>query len=137
LPAGSALSGQNDASPSLYAAYAQFVSGSFYLAYKNITWGTASFRPGATGIDKLNRSDDLFLYPNPFKDRLILNVPAGGASENYRVQIIDVSGRRIRNLSGKLSEINRQLAKNNVQPGIYLFRVQSNKISQTFKMVKE
>jgi hypothetical protein len=74
--------------------------------------------------------DNIKIYPNPFKDFFIMNsiIPS-------KLEIYDISGKII--LKKQLVSGDNKIEIKNLQSGIYILKLNTDKGSSTFKVVKE
>lgn len=106
--------------------------------YTSVTWDDVRFAlaryigDGPVVIPEVR--DDLFaIYPNPSKDKVILQLPA--ISGKTSLEIWNVYGKRLSEwkILNPLTEINIK----DLESGIYLFKLQSGKTSSTKKIIKQ
>ena len=85
----------------------------------------------ATGIN--NPTEEMIsVYPNPIKDRLMINLRANATGE---LILSDITGKEL--IREKVKEENMHLDVAHLQPGIYLLQYRNNRSTQTFRVVKE
>jgi len=76
-----------------------------------------------TDIEAFNPTHSIHVYPNPFSDHTTIevsNLPQG----NYQLQVMDILGRKIRELDLKKGKVN--LERGDLKGGLYLVRVLEN-----------
>lgn len=82
------------------------------------------------GVSDINNAEFAY-YPNPVKD--ILNI--SGKSNVSKIEIFELSGKQI--LSQTAHAKNVQLDLTSVPSGVYIVKVTSDKITETFKIIKK
>ena len=105
------------------ASFAQLGNGVFPSLIEGNKRGGFTFYRGEAPLkfnDQLSQSR-LFIYPNPTTSQFTIRVPNTG---EYLIEIRDLSGRNIKNISGKESE--KTVSLESVSPGMYI-------VSCTFK----
>lgn len=80
---------------------------------------------------------DFRLYPNPNKGIFTLEFDSD-ASENIQISVFDIRGRKVfdQNYSNT-GRFNQNINLNNVQPGVYMIKVENGKASEIRKIVIE
>lgn len=79
-----------------------------------------------TGTDDAAASDKIIISPNPFREQLMLTIPAGS-----KVEIIDLNGRLI--YEGSSIE---NIQTGGFSAGLYIIRIITEKGVQTFRLEK-
>lgn len=115
-----------------------------------LRWGTTAVNPCNTngygevedycvnivaynGFEDLSKNDLAKIYPNPSNG--IYNVELFNYDSNVNYQILTTDGKVIE--SGKIQNKNFTIDLKERSNGIYLINISSNKINQTFKLLKE
>lgn len=80
-------------------------------------------------------STEFKLYPNPVKDELTLNVNQGENLVSY--SILDITGKIVKEASFNTKSNQQNVSLNDLEKGIYLIKVVSDKQTFTEKIVKE
>ena len=84
----------------------------------------------------LTDEQQLAVSPNPFSNRLEINIPYATEENDVKVQLFDPHGRLI------LSQVTagglqiRSLDTEVLQPGMYLLRVETGERAETVKVIK-
>jgi len=87
--------------------------------------------PSTLAIDQIQKSNNISIYPNPFKDLLTIQT----TDDNLQtIKLIDFQGRIIRDV--KVSGTSYQLNLENLYPQFYLLEISSEKAKQSVKVVK-
>jgi hypothetical protein len=89
--------------------------------------------PVDTGIDEQQAAGKIQVYPNPVKDKILLNY---NTTESYVVEIFDIKGKRLKQ---ELIEPNGQAQSIDVSAfanGLYLIKATQNKNVSCFKFMK-
>jgi zinc-dependent metalloproteinase lipoprotein len=79
-------------------------------------------------------ADEANVYPNPFKDKLVLR--KNGSAEPTAVLVTDATG-RILFKSPSLSAIKAELSTSTWNAGIYVVQIQNERETKIFKVVKQ
>ncbi len=98
--------------------------------------GVMMFRPfifdETTGVASSNEASfSLQIYPNPAKDVIYFKIPEADKNRNLRIEIIDASGRQIRQIETQ----SRSLDISDLSPGIYYIRTISGSIIYHSKLL--
>lgn len=93
---------------------------------------------GTLNIDE-NELQDLSIYPNPFNNKLYINLPENHAESNLEVTLYNVLGQKVYQneltVSDKIIEL-KNLSQLN-SSGIYFLKVESANISTTHKLIRK
>jgi hypothetical protein len=76
-------------------------------------------------------------YPNPFADYIVINITGGIAGE-YKLTMVDVSGKTLWTKSGlkTAGAFQQSVNTSNLQRGVYFLKVIQNNTSSVIKLVK-
>jgi hypothetical protein len=113
------------------------VSTLFYRL-KQIDFNGAIIYSNAVIVKKdIGNNEPVFVYPNPFKDKLNIDFAALAKGE-ITVQIIDVSGKIIENKKLEVLPGNNSILfeTNHLVNGVYLINIVGEGINKTLKLVK-
>lgn len=80
---------------------------------------------------KMDNSNDIIVFPNPFSDQLIIHVNGDKIIKNTR--LFDISGNLILELQGEI----RNLNLSSLYPGMYMLEINTSKGSVVKKVVKD
>jgi len=136
------FSKQNDIANELFAVYAMHGTGgfSYEMRFKHVPWTATSFRPGAPeALGEVTReANNVFVYPNPFREHLSLAVQPDAAMDIYEVSITDLVGRSLGYFKGNIDLVNRQLQEvtKKMMAGVYLLNIYSTNIQEQVRVVK-
>lgn len=100
-----------------------------YYKKGNLTWGTPLV---ITGIDRLETSDEIMVYPNPAADFIMIESRSGKA-DKYMISLTDLQGREVVKKETVIST-KYKLDISFLKVGAYLLKVQNGK-TQFSKMV--
>ena len=103
-------------------------------------WGTGSFKQEPNTVASLLAGEKhLSAWPNPFKDRVTLQVMNDNQGDEYSAVISDMQGRVIKNVKGTLSVVNDAFAAQSalLPAGTYVVRVSGSGLSESLKIVKQ
>ncbi len=94
----------------------------------------------STGVftEETRVSNRFFIYPNPFKDQLVIKLAAGANNMKYTISLYDLLGRL------QFEKIEYDFAKNNemsllleeIKVGLYSLVISSNNEMHTFPVIK-
>ena len=68
--------------------------------------------------------DIIKLFPNPFTNKISINLPSGFNNQNFKIELFDINGRPI--LRRNLKSINGEIKINhleNIQQGMYFIKI--------------
>jgi hypothetical protein len=86
------------------------------------------------GIDDITDGQNCSLYPNPANDYTVVNVPASWSNTDLKVNLTDVAGRSIRNMSiSNVSSFKFDLA--GIAPGIYQIIISNGAEQSNLKLI--
>lgn len=139
-----AFSKQNDASSMLYAVYPILPPNNtslIDLRTKMVSWTATTFNAVIpNGADLFAAKEEATIYPNPFSNKLMLNISSDRGEETYKVTIADISGKTVQQLYGTQASINGQLGQwaGRSANGLYLVHVgfDATGTTKTIKIVK-
>ncbi|WP_298552285.1 S8 family serine peptidase [uncultured Algibacter sp.] len=78
-------------------------------------------------------NENIKIYPNPVKDKLYLELPS---EENIiSLRVFDILGKEVE--ANSFSKTNKEINLKQLSKGLYIFKLTSNTISKTFKIVKQ
>ena len=77
--------------------------------------------------------DNVTIYPNPTNNIITINIDDN--TENVQLEIIDVLGKTV--FQTNLKETKTSFNLNQYPNGVYIFKVSSNNISYTEKIIKQ
>jgi len=85
---------------------------------------------------KQPKNAQLFIYPNPVKDHLQINIP--GAQQSYAASITNSTGQQVFSGSGTVLKINEDISRNmnTIKPGIYFISLVNNDMHYRGKFLK-
>jgi hypothetical protein len=134
-----ALSTQNNKSPELFMAFAQYDNTNTweFCGNKTVSWTASAFRPnGSTGLMDFE-SHSISLSPNPFNNSLRLEL-SNSTNEICQLYIYDLLGRLVFDYKGNLQTINNQLSSrlSKLPTGNYVAKVNTADRFKTFNLVK-
>jgi hypothetical protein len=84
-----------------------------------------SFKASATGIGETGIAGSVQIYPNPAKDVLYINLnsPPAGGLVGLRATLISTEGKTVKTF--KITGNQTQLDVSNLQPGVYILRIEN------------
>ena len=97
------------------------------LVLTNVTLNTIAL---PTGINEINKSGLLKVYPNPAKDKLVVSVSNTG---NSIITISDVLGKAVKQI--KTSELQTEINVSDLQDGIYFIQLTQDNTSYVEKVI--
>jgi hypothetical protein len=83
-------------------------------------------------------SSDVVAYPNPFEDKISLNV-AHSDKGNVSIEVMDLNGQKLFNLSKEVSLGNHDITIHEMESlpaGIYFVQVKSSTLNKVIKVIK-
>jgi len=89
------------------------------------------FSPDLSSNEVSDSGNNIRLFPNPVKDIFYLT----NISPGSKINIIDLSGKNVYTNEAKESKL--QINISGLPQGIYFLTVSSNKVTKTFKLIKE
>jgi hypothetical protein len=98
-----------------------------------------SFHIALEGYNTLPAREEIpfSLFPNPAGDHIRLGYEGKGANE-FRVEVIDLSGKKIRQYDVKFStRETRELNISGLEPGIYIVNITDREINYQLKLIKQ
>ena len=98
---------------------------------KEIYQGTSRMADDITGVDEPVQSDDLTFFPNPARDRLTIK----SNHQILRVSVFNIHGQKVIEVRGTDNMLH--INTGYFEPGIYVFRVQTDKEIATQMVVIE
>ena len=94
---------------------------------------TANFTENPTGLNVLNNTNNIYLYPNPFTSTL--NIKVNCPDEIEGVQILDIMGKQVEAIAH--SNISNLMSMGiSLKPGIYLINVYGKDLTMLSKVIK-
>jgi hypothetical protein len=94
-------------------------------------WTTKAFSTATTGINDLNTSSAISVYPNPVNDQLSVS----GLSKGDNIKIISITGTEVISTTATSKELEINLTS--FPSGIYFLHVKNESSAQTLKIVKQ
>jgi photosystem II stability/assembly factor-like uncharacterized protein len=88
-------------------------------------------QPTILGTEDHTETQDYTYYPNPVRDILHIN----SSTSFERVMLFNINGQLI--IDEPVNSTNKELSLSGLSSGIYLVKVQSNNVVETFKIVKQ
>jgi len=77
------------------------------------------------------------IYPNPFNTELVVRVPSDFIGTQFQIQLYDLRGREIRNISETFSTQEMTITSiSNLASGSYFLKVSNSNSSITKKLIK-
>ena len=86
-----------------------------------------------TGIESINNSNNLSIYPNPASEILNISIAKEIDLTNATVSLVDVSGKQV--LNQLIQSTETVIHINHLPNGIYLLNVRLNNEISTFKKI--
>lgn len=87
-----------------------------------------------TGINNLTINDPVTVYPNPAKEKLVIQLPGAPSQDNLEADLVNVFGQVVKRVSVSLETTTMEL--DNISPGVYFYQVRSgNSVMQTGKII--
>ena len=86
-----------------------------------------------TGVDEQSNINELLVYPNPLRDKLIIEMTS--ISDNTFIELTDIAGRII--LNQNISLAKEQLDLSNLSNGVYFLTIKTNNKFVVKKIIKE
>ena len=135
-----ASSRQNDRTDYQFVAFANQNTAGKYMVIKDRLWAWPTFRGphspndfsslygGTTAAQNVVTTENsITAYPNPFVNKVSLDVSAGLLNEQLTVVVEDISGRVVDKIEAKGNMINASLStvSSQLTSGMYLLKVQS------------
>jgi len=86
-------------------------------------------------VDQYNaiQDEDFAISPNPSKDKLNIKLPS--VSEDLKLEVFDVLGKRI--YKGSVTKLESSINVSNWKSGVYLVRISNDKSSKTKRFIKQ
>lgn len=107
-----------------------FASGSTFLFAES-----KGFRFGTLSNSSFETSSELFLYPNPTKESLYINIPSSmGLPESYSIS--NSLGKEIRK-KGRIKETDLNLNISSLSKGVYFITLNKDNQKRTLKFIKD
>jgi Secretion system C-terminal sorting domain len=107
-------------------------SGTNYYRLKQVDTGGQSELSKIVSVDMLNSEKTISVFPNPVKDKVIVETNITG---DYTIELLDITGKLLQ--QHKSNQPSLQLSTSGLPSGIYMISVTSQAINKTFRIVKE
>ena len=102
--------------------------------HESIMYGSVIVVPeGTLSTPEFTESSEFVISPNPAKTKLNITLPS--FSDDTRLEVFDVLGKRVYN--GILTELESSVNVSNWKTGVYLVRISNDKFSQTKRFIKQ
>ncbi|MFO0358718.1 MAG: T9SS type A sorting domain-containing protein [Sphingobacteriaceae bacterium] len=124
--------------PTVNTTYTAVGTGSFGCTGSN-TISISVITCSASGIADQSLADGLKIYPNPFTDKLYINVSTNIAN-GLIIQLNDVTGKLVycTKMADTYSSNTKELDLSNLKAGVYILKVGENERQMnTYKLIKE
>ncbi len=95
-----------------------------------------AFEPCFLSIDVNKFSNSFLMYPNPASDKIIIE-KKNNATENYDLEIVDVSGRKIISSKFDIANTTQLIQISTLSKGMYYVVLKDGKNQYTSKFIKE
>ncbi|MFN3444689.1 MAG: T9SS type A sorting domain-containing protein, partial [Bacteroidia bacterium] len=122
------------------AAFAKVGVSKLYYRLKQMdNDGKFEYSQVVTVVNDNDLSSSIVTYPNPFSDKLSINIK-GVKAGNANIQVLDISGRLIISFDRAIEDGSQTLTLeglSGLSHGVYFVRVDASGISEVVKMVKQ
>lgn len=99
-------------------------------AFAQLKYGTP------TSIQKISRAEPIGVFPNPFSDKLYINLPANMLLEELSFELTNLLGERV--YKNTITNPQTELSFAGISKGIYIYSISNSKsIIQTQKIIVE
>lgn len=97
---------------------------------------TMANHSGEQGLELLNQSEPIEVFPNPFTDEITIKLPDPESVEN--IVLMDAQGKVIRSLGkGAIKRSSKIKLGNSLSNGLYLIQVKDSNGTESFKIIKQ
>ncbi len=140
LPSPVAFSKKTETNDHLFIVYPVVsTQGVVYMATKQIRWNQTAFKPGTTPVQEPVQNElQVSVFPNPFRDRLNIDIAGADQHKTYEAQLTDLRGSVLAQLHGNAAILREQIAakSKHLVPGLYLLRLGYEGQNSIFKIMK-
>lgn len=118
------------------ASFTPSENGSYALivTQEGCTDTSSCYTINSVGIEEQRAKEELHVYPNPFRDRIVLE--GIGSREKARVELFDITGEQILSREIAPSE-SRETIATDLRPGVYFLRYSTSDRSETLRLIRE
>ncbi len=121
----------------MYTTFSEFNGGN-YMRNRMPPWNANTLKPGSSQPD--NEALEIKINPNPFKDKLWLDIPHEMENEHLKIRVTDMAGREMGSYDNIADAANDYMANvgRKLVPGTYNISVECTKIQfqKVFKVTK-